>query len=177
MAAATNLSLTLGVTGQGKLSSSLDLSTPGDSVQIGAGNFDAISVAFDFGTASAQAKEWFHDERSILTGANDDLDLAGGLTNPFGTAITFTVVKWLIIDIDAPDGTKVLRVGPQGVANAWQGPHGGVAAGNYITVHRSLFHVEPYTGWTVTAGTGDILRINNPGAGTVNYRIWLGGEV
>ena len=177
MPAATSLSVSLGITGTGVLRSALDLSNPSDNIAIGSGNFDAISIPFAFGTGSEQASEYWHDERTILTTANDDLDLAGGLVNPFGTTLTFTVLKWIIIDIDAPDGTKSLRVGPQGVANAFQGPFGGVLAANYVTVHRALFMVEPYTGWTVTAGSVDILRINNPGAGTVVYRIWLGGEV
>lgn len=177
MPAATNLTATLTFIGQGTLSSALDLSTPRDVVATGQGNFDALTTSLTFGTGSQQAKEWWHDTRTILTGANDDLDLAGGLTNPFGTTITFTAIKALIIEIDAHDGTKSLRVGPQAVANAWQGWQGGVAAGNYDTVTEWLVHVASYSGWTVTAGTGDILRINNPGAGSVTYHIWILGTV
>lgn len=174
MPAASDLTVTFGVAGSGTCKSALDLSSPNDPVQVGRGNFDEVSIAFTFGTGNSQVKEWFHDERTILAGANDDLDLSGALLNPFGTLIAGTRLKWILVDIEAPDGTKSLRVGPQGVANAFQGWHGGVAAGNYNTVHRTMFLVEPYAGWAITATTGDILRINNPGAGSVTYRIWLG---
>lgn len=177
MPAATVLNATLIFSGTGTLSYALDLSTVRDSVQTGSSNFDALSTSLAFGTGNQQAKEWFHDTRTITAGANDDIDLAGGLTNPFGTTLNFAVIKAIIIIIDAHDGTLSLRVGPQGVANAWQGWQGGVAAGNYDTVMEWLVHVNSYAGWAVTAGTADILRINNPGAGSVTYHLWLIGTV
>lgn len=164
------------VTGSGTLTGPTGITSRSDVLRIGTGDFDQIKNEFSFGTSTDHIKEWYHAERTLTAGSNDDLDLAGSLTNIFGT-ITFAAIKVIVIDIDAPDGTKSLRFGPQGVANAWQGMHGGVAAGNYITIHDTFYQVHSFAGWTVTAGTGDILRINNPGAGSVTYRIFLAGMI
>lgn len=128
------------------------------------------------GTSTDQAKDFYAEERTLTTGTNQDYDLAGSLTNGIGETITFTGIKLVYIEIDAPDGTKSLREGPQGVANAFQGWHGGVAAGNYTTIFTNMFRSHRHTtGHAVTAGTGDIYRINNPGAGSVTYRILIAG--
>lgn len=178
MPASTDLTSTWTFTGIGRLVSALDLSSPQDNVSTGNGaNFDPLTQTFTWGTGNQQAKEYWHDTRTITAGANDDMDLAGGLTSPLGATITFTAIKAFLLLIDAHDGTKSLRVGPQGVANAWQGWHGGVAAGNYNTVHEWMVMVNSYSGWAVTAGTGDILRINNPGGTSVSYHIWILGMV
>lgn len=171
----TDLTATFKIDASGQLKKAADLSSAVDSVRVGQGAFDAITKSFTFGTGNSQANSWWHDERSILTTANDDLDLSGVLDNLFDSDIAFTAIKWLLIDLDAPDGTKSLRVGPQNVANGWTAPWGGGGATVYQTVHTQMFLISPYGGYAVTAGTGDILRIHNPGASTVTYRIWLGG--
>ena len=167
------------LTGRGSMAKGLDLSTPTDQVTFGQNNFDQMLTSITgIGTGSSQANQWFHDERSILTTANDDLDLAGGLTSSFGETITFAIVKILVVAIDTPDGSKKLRVGPQAVANAWQGPWGGTGATVYTDVlDWAVLVNDKWTGIAVTAGTGDILRLNNPTGGTVIYRIFIAGEV
>lgn len=141
---------------------------------VGSNNFDEIAFALTDGTGSEQANNWWMDERTVNATTADNIDLAGSLTNQLGTVV-FTAVKAVIIAIDAPDGIKTLRVGPQGVANAFQGWEGGVAAGNYETVNEAFLKLNRYSGWAVTAGTGDVLGIYNPGAGAVTYRIWILG--
>lgn len=168
---------TFELSGNCVLDNPLDLSTPADRIQIGSGNFDSIvaSIAKSSGTGSGQANEMWHDERTLTTTSTDSLDLAGGLTNGLGVTVTFTKIKLAIIAIDAPDGTKKLRVGPNNTANAWQGWFGGVGANVYEEVLDWVVHLDFRTGWTVTAGTGDLLIINNPSAGSVTYRILLVG--
>lgn len=174
----TDLTYSMELTGRGQLKKAVDLSVPLDSITFGQSNFDQMLTSLTFGTSSSQANQWWHDERSILTTANDDLDLAGGLTSVFGETITFAVIKVLIVAIDAADGSKKLRVGPQNVTNGWQGPWGGVGATVYTDVFDWAVLVnDKWTGCAVTAGTGDILRINNPTGGTVTYRILIIGEV
>jgi hypothetical protein len=173
---ASDLTLTMNLSGQGAVKGTAGLGTPTENVVVGQGNFGAMQVGFSFGTGNNQANKWFAAQRTVGAGANDDLDLAGGLTNGIGEVLTFTKVKYLLIALVAPDGTRVLRVGPQGVANAFQGPHGGVVAGNYVEVKNFSEYInEPITGYTVTAGTGDVLRVNNPGGGSVTYNILIIG--
>jgi hypothetical protein len=162
------------LTGSGTLTSPKDLSTPTDAVAIGSGNFDEVAIEFADGNGSEEAEAWWHDERTVAATTADNIDLAGSLTGPFGVTVTALKIKWIILAIDTPDGIKTIRVGPRGVSNAFQGPWGGTGATVYqdVTHHLPLF--EPFTGWTVTAGTGDILGIYNPSAVSVTYRIWIG---
>ena len=152
-----------------------DLTSAIESFATGSNDFDAIKEEYTDGTGSNQIKSLWFDERTLTTTATDSLDLAGGLTDVYGATITFTVLKFILIDIDAPDGTKVLRVGPRSVANAFVGPFGD--SSDFVNVYRTFYISEPYTGWTVTAGTGDLLVINNNTAGSITYRIMVGGEV
>lgn len=174
---ATEVTATFNTTGDGNYNAGAEISSLIDAFTFGSNNFPSLSREYTDGTSDNQFKAYFIDQRALAGSANDDLDLAGGLTNPFGSTITFTVIKELIVAIDTPDGSKNLRVGPQGVANAWQGPFGGVAAANYLTIyHHWLMPPYPWTGYTVTAGTGDILRINNPTGSSITYAIFIAGE-
>lgn len=171
------LTATLSISGQGTFEKDTDLTSLVESFSIGSNDFDSISTEWTNGTGSVQANSMWTDERTLANGATDSLDLAGGLTDAFGATITFTVLKCILIAIDAPDGTKALRVGPNAVANAFQGPFGAVSANVYLTVMKQLYIEEPYTGWTVTAGSADLLVINNNSGVSVTYRILLLGEV
>lgn len=172
---ANTLTATLSISGQGTFEKDTDLTSLIESFSIGSNDFDAITTEWTNGTSSNQANSMWTDERTLATTTTDSLDLAGGLTDAFGATITFAVLKCILIAIDAPDGTKALRVGPRSVANAFIGPWGD--ASDFVTVHKTFYIEEPYTGWTVTAGTGDLLIINNNTASSVTYRILLLGEV
>jgi hypothetical protein len=167
------LTFTFQVTGTGSYEKDTDLSSAVESYSIGSNDLDAISHEFTNGTGNNQANTIWSDERTLANGGTDSLDLAGGLTDVFGSTLTFTKIKAILIDIDAPDGTKALRVGPRSVANAFTGPWGD--ASDFITVTRTYYQVEPYSGWTVTAGTGDLLVVNNNSGVSVTYRIVLLG--
>jgi hypothetical protein len=62
-----------------------------------------------------------------------------------------------------------------GVSNAWVGPFG--SGSDYVTVkYWQAFVDNSAAGFTVTAGTGDLLRISNPGATSLDYIIWVVGN-
>ena len=107
----------------------------------------------------------------------DNIDLSGVLADGVGnTGLVFAKIKLAVVALYSPDGTIALRVGPQGVANPWQGPYGGSGATVYKTVkYWDVIDYDPVTGTTVTAGTGDILGIYNPGGVAVDYQILLAG--
>jgi hypothetical protein len=134
-----------------------------------------LSFGIADGTGAGQASKWYRAKRTIAAGANDDLDLSGVLASPLtGATLAFTGIKAIIISIYSPDGTKLLRVGPGSVSNPWSGPIKGTTP--YIEVPYVLPLISPSAaGWSVTAGTGDILRITNPGATSVDYFIWIVG--
>lgn len=170
---ATELNIGFGV--DGRLERALDLSTIIDPLSWPS-TWEPLTYAFESGTGDGQIDAWWHDERTLAATTNDDLDIRGGTASAFGDLVlSFAKVKLVVININTPTSAKYLRVGPQGVANAFQGWHGGVAAGNYDEFYHSFVMFSPYAGWPVTAGTGDILRIYNPTASSITYQILLAG--
>ncbi len=134
-----------------------------------------ISWNFEYGTGNQQIDKWYLDTRTLAATTYDDLDLAGGVTDFQGNAITFTKIKRAFLAVLDPDGTKKVRFGPQGRTNAAQLWFGGTAAAVYEEVVWYTDRIDTYTGWTVTAGTGDILSVYNPTGSSLSYTIWLMG--
>ena len=60
----------------------------------------AVLAALD-GTTANKADLIFADQRAVTTGANDDIDLAGTLTDAFGVTMTFVELVGILI-INAP---------------------------------------------------------------------------
>jgi hypothetical protein len=134
----------------------------------------ADDVVLNDGTGVNQAQKIFSDTRTIAASANDDLDLAGSLTNAFGQVISFTAIKAVYIKASTANVNNLVVGGAP--TNTFVGRFG--AATHTIALRpgdRDL-QVTPGTGWAVVAGTGDILRIANGGAGsTVDYDIIIVG--
>ena len=179
---ATSLAATINVTGGGSYQNNLDLTAPVDRLVIGSGTsgsqgVTAIKYSVTNGTGSNNSDLWFHDQRSVNTGSTDNLDLAGSLTNAFGTTLTFVEIRFLLIRIISPDGTKSLRIGPQNVSNAWPGPWGGSGATVYLEIEDTFIFYSHYDGGlgTVTATTGDIFPIANQSGSNLTYDIWIIG--
>lgn len=147
-------------------------------LDLGAGNFQLDKVAslelLD-GVGVNQADRLFTDQRTITASANDDLDLAAVLTDVFGQAITFARIKAILI-VAAAANVNDLVVGAA-AANAFVGPFG--ASTHTVKVRPGgflLLACADATGWAVTAGTADILRVaNGAGGSSVVYDIVLIG--
>lgn len=129
------------------------------------------------GTGAGQADKVFSDQRTLTASSTEDLDLAGVLTDAFGATITFARIKLILVEALA---TNVNNVVIGGAASNqfinWVG-----AATHQVVVRPGGFFVlgtgaADATGYAVTAGTGDLLRIGNSGAGSsVVYNIVLIG--
>lgn len=171
---ATGLDLTISIAGGGTLTRALDLVTATETLDIG-GDEDVwpeMVSSYEFGTGSGQINNWWTDERTLAATTGESIDLSGALANALSGAV-FSKVKIVIIDIDTPDDVKTLRFGPQGVTNAAPLCFGD--ASDYLSLTTRVVVEEPFTGWTITAGTGDLLRVYNPSASSVTYRILVGG--
>jgi hypothetical protein len=109
------------------------------------------------GTGAGKADLVFHGTRTI-GGAPDDLDLAGSLTDAFGTVLTFAKVKSITIVTYSTNAANVV-IG-NAAANQFQGPFGAVT--HTIAIKPGgKFHLDVGKvdlGYAVTAGTGDVLR-------------------
>ena len=168
----------LNVSGESKLRLFLQDGTSGAAIArtFGRDLLPALDIGLDFGTGSGQANKLYIGKRTIAAATFDNIDLAGSLVDGLGNTLTFANLKLALAAIVTPDGTKSLRVGPQGVANAFQGPWGGTAAAVYRTFKNwDLAVYEPVTGFPVTAGTGDIFPVYNPGATSLDFWLLLAG--
>jgi hypothetical protein len=127
------------------------------------------------GTGANQASNVFHDRRTLTASNSENLDLAGSLTNKFGTTLTFTKIKAILIKASSANTNNVLV--------------GGAASNqfiNWVSDPTDVIVVRPggffmivapdSTGYAVTAATGDLLKIANSSAGTsVTYDIIIIG--
>jgi hypothetical protein len=133
------------------------------------------SVTLADGTGANQADKIYAKTRTILASQNEDLDLAGGgLVDDLGVALTFVKVRGLFVAA-APGNTNAVVVGGA-AATQWVGPFG--AATHTIAVPPGMpFAIaNADAGWAVGAGTSDLLRVANGGAGTpVTYTIIILG--
>lgn len=127
------------------------------------------------GTGTDQADLMYWIERTVATGANDDVDLAAALSTAFGSSFTAAELALLVIINEQADGTANTTdltvdfsvtngwtgfcsgsIGPicPGGIMAWYGPDDGGAGG-------------------VTGSTGDLVRITNAAGATNKYLLGL----
>jgi hypothetical protein len=129
------------------------------------------------GTAADQADKLWHDQRTVAAGANDDLDLTALVNTIFGSTVTMHLAKvkaLLIVNLSTAAGDE-LRL-DSSVANAFTAPFNGSATSQVeIGADSALLLSNKKDGWTVTAATGDILRVRNPGPNAITYQIALVG--
>ncbi|WP_060880623.1 hypothetical protein [Streptomyces scabiei] len=148
----------------------LDLTTVSDPLQF------RRAVQLSTGTGAGQADKVFHDRRTLAASATEDLDLAGVLSDAFGAGITFARIKGLYIAA-APANANNVVVGAAS-SNAWATL---LNATGTITLRPggsfgAMAGLADGTGWAVTAGTGDLLKVANSGAGTsVDYDVIIVG--
>jgi hypothetical protein len=135
----------------------------------------ARRYGFGDGTAANQADRLFTDTRTITASSNDDLDLAGVLTDAFGATLTFARVRGLIVAAAAGNTNNVVVGGA--ASNAFATPFGDPTDKLVVRPGATFALIAPdITAYAVTAATGDILRIANSGAGTsVTYDIVIIG--
>lgn len=126
------------------------------------------------GTGASQADLVFADTRTLGASATEDLDLAGTLVDALGDTLTFVKVKAIYISASA-DNTNNVEVTPA-AANGFLGPFNAAADQVDIPPGGSLHLTAPVSGWTVTAGTGDLITVTNSAAGTgVTYDVIIVG--
>lgn len=125
------------------------------------------------GTAAGQADRVFHDTRTLAPSATENLDLAGVLTDPLGTALTFVKVKALIVAAAAANTNDVVVGGD--VTNTFFPMFGAETDSLKIrpgAVLALICGAADAAGYAAAAGTADLLKVTNGGAGTpVTYDV------
>jgi hypothetical protein len=168
------LALNRALTIQGTLTNDSTLCITTDQITSGSNSFPALTRTITDGTGAAQCNKYYRSYRTLTAGSADNLDLAGSLLDPFGNTLTFTGIKYIAIALisASANGTNKLVLG--NATNPFVGPF---SSAGTIDIFDSLELYHPgASGWAVTAGTGDILKINNPGAASVTYCILIAGN-
>lgn len=130
---------------------------------------------FPNGTAAGFADKLYVAERTLAASATENLDLAGGITDALtGAVMTMVKVRALIIEaVDA--NTNNVIVGAAS-SNVFQGWFGATTYTLSLAPGDRMCLTSKTAGKTVTASTGDQLKIANSSSGTsVTYRIWILG--
>jgi hypothetical protein len=151
------------------LINALDLTSPKDPLRL------SHQEDLANGTGANQANMLWHDQRTLSTGASENIDLAGALTNAFGTTITFTKIKALLIE--NLNSSRTLTIGGAS-SNAWIGAL--VATNDLIVIQPGgvfLITAPGASGMAVVADTGDILKVLNAAGGDTTYNIAIIGTV
>lgn len=174
---------TFGIEGTAQYNAGSAVSGLMDRIRVGQQGFDCDQITLKYGTADTldagalRVNDWYAAEHTISAGATLSLDLNGNSTykNPFGVTLAFTKIKFVLVSVQDPDGVKYVKVGPQNEANAAQLWFGGVGAHAYDAVYWHTAKGGPIAGWAITAGTGDILPIINPGGSSVTVVVFIAG--
>lgn len=125
------------------------------------------------GTAAGLADKVWSDTRVVTTGATDSLDLAGTLTDAFGSVVTFVKIRAIIFSAASTNTTTltISRVATAGVPlfAADGDAIAPLSAGGFFC------WADPAAGLTVTATTDDILSIVNSAGASATYSITVVG--
>lgn len=160
-----NISLSLDLTQVG----SNDLGSPKMRVSV------SKLLSLVAGTADTdEANVLFSDQRTIAASSNEDLDLAGSLTDAFGSTITAAEIVAIYVSAASGNTNNVEITVP--ASNGFVGPFKAASDG-YVVKPGEYFFAQSQSGWAVTAGTGDLLNIANSSSGTgVTYDIVIVGR-
>lgn len=126
------------------------------------------------GTSAGQMDTPFTATRTLAPSANESLDLNGGLTDAFGQAANFAKIVAIKIRAAAGNTNQVIIGGA--ASNGWFPMFGSATDTVKLPPGASITMIND-TGWSVIAGTGDLLKVANSGAGTsVSYDITIVGR-
>ena len=132
------------------------------------------TATFSEGTAATdQLDVLFQSKRTLLAGANEDLDLAGVLEDSFGDIVNMAQLCVIYVASDATN-TGDIEVSAS-AASGLSGPF--LAGGDGVSVAPGEVHMSTSpAGWAVADGATDLLNVSNPGAADAIYNIVLVGR-
>lgn len=125
------------------------------------------------GTGLNQADVLFSDKRTLGSGANEDLDVAGALTSLFGTAVFVKVKAVVVVALSTNTTNITVSRGATNGLPLFSAVSSGLAAlkpgGGFI------FWDPSAAGVAVTAGTADLINIANSAGASGDYIVMILG--
>ncbi|HEX7943752.1 MAG TPA: hypothetical protein VF495_03760 [Phenylobacterium sp.] len=132
-----------------------------------------VSNAFVPGTGPGQVDKMYAGTRTLSASSSENLDLAGGLSDPFGVTLTCVKVRFIYVHALATN-TNDVQVGGA-ASNGFLGPFADLTDIVVVKPGGQFLATAPAGGWTVTASTGDLLKVANSSSGTgVTYDVIVG---
>jgi hypothetical protein len=123
------------------------------------------SAPLTTGTGASQADKLYTALITLAASTGQDIDLAGVLTDPFGGALTMVKLKGIGVRAATGNTNNVNLTRPAANGVPWL-----LAAGDGIAIGPGgiFLAVNPGAAGlaTVTPATGDLIRIDNSGAGS-----------
>jgi hypothetical protein len=121
-----------------------------------------------------KADVMWSDSRTLTASSSENLDLTGSLTGMLGGTVAMAEVCAIYVEAASTNTNSVVIGGA--ASNGFLGPFGG--ATHTLSLAPGEFTLlSSQNGWAVTAGTGDLLKVANSGAGTsVTYNIIIIGR-
>ncbi len=148
----------------------LDLSTVSDSSKL-----DYHATMAD-GTGDSQADKIWYDLRTLAAGTNEDLILLALPMTLFGDTLNIsmvTVKAILLVNTATTAGENLIFGGA--ASHEWQGPFAAAAESLIVPADSCLLLLNKKSGWAVSSGTADQLRIANGGSGDISYQLAILG--
>lgn len=139
---------------------------------------DVVDLNLNLRTSGAAVYQQviLSQELATVTGVTLDLnDASNTWLDAGGSPIRFAKIFWLLLAVVEPGAAKALRYGPMGVANSAQLWFSGVTADEWVLVTDADLKLNRSAGWAVDTANAN-LRIYNPSAGSVTFRLWIVGE-
>lgn len=181
---AATISFTAAFSATGTYNSGASGSGRVDNFAVGSNSFIVPNVTLSYGTdtvldsaGAIPCNDWYDEIRTVTATSNISITLNGGAdTNPFGTALAFTKIKYVLIAIiTTPTGIIFANVGPTNVSNTAQLWFGGTGATAYEQVYWRAEHAGPAAGWTTNSTTASIFYIANPGGASLSVGVFIAG--
>lgn len=124
-------------------------------------NGSSFTASLASGTGAGAADLLYVAQLTINASANNDLDLAGALQDVFGATLTFVRIKGVFMVPDATNTASGFKVGAA-ASNQFFGFFNSATDAEKVDKTGCFFKFRSdATGWTVTSGTGDLLRVTN----------------
>jgi hypothetical protein len=127
----------------------------------------------DSGLNNFQADLLYAASLTLASGATNNLDLSGSLTDPLGAIIAMVEVTAILIS-SSNSNTTDLTIGAG--TNPFIGPFGAAAHTITLKPGSDFLITNPNAGWLVTAATADILKIANGSGATASYTVKILGR-
>jgi len=135
----------------------------------------ANTASYTSGTSAGQVDLLYAGTRTLSASTSEDVDLAGTfLQDVFGANLTFVKVRMIYVKPASGNTNQVIMGGA--AATQFVGPFGAATHTLSLSPGFPYYFWAPSAGWSVSAGSTDLLKFLNGGAGTsVSYDLIIAG--